>query len=76
MTAKVRVCFAIKLSALIPYYERDFRIIEKIEVYIYIYIYIYIYLITRRRRRIRSISFFFLKKHEEHKKTLNSKKKE
>ena len=39
MTARVRVCFTVKLGALITYYERDLRIIKRVEVYIYIYIY-------------------------------------
>ena len=32
---RVRVCFVVNLGTLIPYYERDLHIIEKIEVYIY-----------------------------------------
>ena len=36
-TTKVRVCFVVKLGALIPYYERDLFIIERVDIYIYIY---------------------------------------
>ena len=35
--AVARVFFAIKLVALIPYYERDLIIFERVEVYIYQY---------------------------------------
>ena len=35
MVASTRV--AVKLVALIPYYERDLHIIERVEVYIYQY---------------------------------------
>ena len=34
-TTRVRVCFAVKLGALIPYYEIDLHIIERVKVYIY-----------------------------------------
>ena len=42
-TIRVRVCFAVKLGVLIPYYEKDLIIIERVEVYIYIYIYTHYY---------------------------------
>ena len=35
VTDRVEVCFAIKFGILIPYYERDLYIIEKVR-YIYI----------------------------------------
>ena len=35
-TARFRVCFAVKLSSVIPYYEKDLPIIKRVEVYIYI----------------------------------------
>ena len=34
ISARVRVCFAIKFDALIPYYEIDLLIIKRVEVYI------------------------------------------
>ena len=34
--ARVRVCFDVMLIAPISYYERDFIIIERVEVYIHI----------------------------------------
>ena len=37
VVAKVMVFSAVKLDALILYYERDLLIIERVEVYIYIY---------------------------------------
>ena len=36
----------VKFDTLIPYYERNIIIIERVEVHIYIYIYIYIYIHT------------------------------
>ena len=32
---RVRACFTVKLDAIIPYYERDLHIIERIGIYIY-----------------------------------------
>ena len=34
--ARVRVCFAVKLGALIPYYEINFHIIESRGIYVYL----------------------------------------
>ena len=42
VASRVRVCFAVKLSTLLPYYERDLFIIERVDVCVCVYIYIYV----------------------------------